>query len=105
MATIGRFFNFAVFSQDSKRELEIEISLTETGWKVKNGGAVEEFDDLGPVALYKQTDGHRVVISNSLQESLQHLYTRHREFSDRAFQHRLTAIASEISELERAGMA
>ena len=105
MATIGRFFNFAVFSQDSKRELEFEISLTETGWKVKNGGTVEEFDDLGPPALYKQTDGHRVVISKSLQESLQHLHIGHREFSDRAFQQRLTAIALAISELERAGMA
>ncbi len=105
MATIGRFFNFAVFSKDTKRELEFEISLTETGWKVKNGGVVEETNDLGPSALNKQPDGPRIGISKSLQESLQSLHMRHREFTDRAFQQRLTAIAIAISELERAGMA
>ena len=103
MATIGRFFNFGVFSTDSRRELEFEISLSETGWLVRHGVVTEECAPSGPESLYKEIDGHRIHLSDTARKALSELHEKQNAYSDRALQQRIHAIGQMVSVVERAG--
>ena len=102
MATIGRFFNFGVFSTDSRRELEFEISLSETGWLVRHGVQTEACDPSGPESLYKEIDGHKIHLSDTARKALSELHEKQKTYTDRALQQRIQAIGLMLSVVERA---
>ena len=101
MATLGRAFIFAVYSHRLKTDDSFDFILSETGWLVKLFRAPLECGPSGPEALGEDNDEYRILLTPAVREELASLHCEYGGYSDRAFQHRLSAIAESLSEAEK----
>lgn len=101
MATVGRMFDFKVFSRRFGHDDNYSVTLEEDGWTIVSQGMGGKCDPDGNPGLYANFRQDSIHHSDDVGSGFAWLYKNRMDLSDQEMQDGLQRLADWVSETER----